>query len=724
MPATRLELSAEAQDMLDLLPNDVQLLVLQHVAELSRREPNKVARSHMGRQREGGGTEDELDEQNRHGGLVLDSHSLRLLYPLTLTCRALRRAVVDSVIAFAPRDHGYLMREDLIRTASQFQNLKVLDLSVMFSSTFSASTGVALKLSLSAAVFKLLADKCRKLEIISLSGCTSLPGQLGSILAGLPKLYELDVSTCFMRTNVLAGLERSLSLRSLDCRDCERAGLNRDFCLDTIPQISQLAKLFVGHGGKAIDDEFLRRIRGLKQLCVLDLEGCRGITDQGIASFAGEDGLPHLQVLTLSNCPQLTNKSIASCASSMPKLVKLEVSFNPRVESAAIVELCTLSQMRRTLRTLSLVNCSGLNSDFAGGIRQLDAIQRLNLSALTTISALLPLSECAESLEELDISYCVSVDRASLIALARHPNLRALSLAHCSNVDESVLASFREHRTLEDLDISGCDRLSSMDLCRSLPTIPNLASLHADFVPGANDAFIRAMVRGSCRNALTCVSLKGCMEVSDLHALLSLPNVKSLDVTRCSIQLSADETIALPAAHGLTNLNLTGNSLLHDTDLARIARACPNLVKLDCSSLSWITDAGIEALVACLPKLKYLKLSHCALITHHAVQTIASGLSNLQSIEIHYNRVVGGVRMREFCALHDADASKVLAFYITNGGNSESLRAYHYEQVRCSRASHSDGVPRPGPALPSSHQRAQGDKPSLFGLLRKKLSKR
>jgi hypothetical protein len=125
----------------------------------------------------------------------------------------------------------------------------------------------------------------------------------------------------------LAGLPQ---LRLLDLCGCRRI---TDAALAEIGRLTQLQNLDLSKC-EHISDEGLRHLAGLTQLQWLDLSGCPQITDAGLASLAA---LVRLQSLDLAGCHQITDAGLAQLQ-ALPRLQKLFISRCPRVTEAGIHE--------------------------------------------------------------------------------------------------------------------------------------------------------------------------------------------------------------------------------------------------------------------------------------------------------------------------------------------------------------------------------------------------
>ncbi|KAF4386933.1 hypothetical protein F8388_006888 [Cannabis sativa] len=357
----------------------------------------------------------------------------------------------------------------------------------------------------------------KNLEVIDLSGSTSLTGIEDENFSSLKKLSMLNLSK-----------SRIICLPSLPNVDLTHLILSGCSCLTTLPNLETLSRLQVlDLSGTAIQQ--LPSTRRMENLEVLDLSGASdlveienqslnhlrslrilNISESKLKELPQINALEELEVLNLSGCSSLTVIKDDSFE-KLSRLQKLDLSktrvqhlptlCNPSNLSHLLLRSCTDLTMLLPMVDLSLeeIIVSGasptckIRSHFLEGMTRLEILdlsgtQLEELPSMSQFSELrqLKLRECSflkdvESLDSLTGLEILDISGTAvcLPSLATCSNLRQLLLKDCSQIEDVQGLGSLSH--LEVLDLSGTK------LKRFPYEITELTSLKHVDLPGLKD---------------------------------------------------------------------------------------------------------------------------------------------------------------------------------------------------------------------------------------------
>ncbi|KAL6633916.1 hypothetical protein ACP70R_026587 [Stipagrostis hirtigluma subsp. patula] len=221
-----------------------------------------------------------------------------------------------------------------------------------------------------------------------------------------------------------------------------------------------------------VNDDDLDVVAGaFRNLHVLDLQYCKGITDVGVAKLG--DGLPSLQSLDVSGCSKLSDKGLK-----------------------AVVLGC------QKLRQLHITGCR-----------------------LITDNLLLALSKSCLQLEELEAASCSSITDAGISALADGcHHIKSLDISNCNKVSDSGLCKIAEISSscLVSLKLLYCSKVGDQSIYALAKFCHNLETLVIGGCLNVSDASIEALAL-ACSSSLRCLRMDWCSKVTDvsLRSLLS-----------------------------------------------------------------------------------------------------------------------------------------------------------------------------------------------------------
>ncbi|KAG1685520.1 hypothetical protein DVH05_008297 [Phytophthora capsici] len=172
-----------------------------------------------------------------------------------------------------------------------------------------------------------IASKCSQLQDLVLSGCFQLQERaLVAIGASCPALRRLSLQACpeITLAAVSAVLKGCQLLTRLDLSGVRRCD---DRMLRVIAKYGTTVTQLVFAGCDRIGDTGIRYLAGLRadQLELLDLTGCRLVSDVGINALCDAFQRPKLAHLVLADCPLITQDPIARLAFACPQLLTLSL---------------------------------------------------------------------------------------------------------------------------------------------------------------------------------------------------------------------------------------------------------------------------------------------------------------------------------------------------------------------------------------------------------------
>jgi hypothetical protein len=201
----------------------------------------------------------------------------------------------------------------------------------------------------------------------------------------------------------------------------------------------------------------------------LNLAGCHGVSDAGVAELAG--CCKQLTRLNLSRCERLGefgDTALVALGRYCKELEELDLHGCRHVKDLG---LKAIGQCH-CLEVLRLTNCHEVTSDAVRALAKgCSALRDLSLSGCLKIKNrdLIVLAEACTSLQALDLSGCVEVRGKGLKSIVEQcPRLSTLNLSGCKNMDASALQHFVPNPsakwagclTLSELYLQDCPRLT------------------------------------------------------------------------------------------------------------------------------------------------------------------------------------------------------------------------------------------------------------------------
>merc|ERR1712223_1865315 len=225
-------------------------------------------------------------------------------------------------------------------------------------------------------------------------------------------------------------------------------------------------------------------VNGIPTLETLNLSGCYNLSDSALDTAFNRD-LACLKVLNLSLCKEVTDSSLGRIATHCKNLEILELGGCTKITNTGLL---LISWGLKKIKSLNLRSCwqisdhgighlTGINSQPSTGAKTLQRISLQDCQKLTDES-LKHISEGLPAINEINLSFCVSVTDTGLKSLSRMAGLEKLNLRSCDNVSDIGLGFLAEGGGhLSKLDLSFCDRVSDSAMAHIATGLSRLSSL-------------------------------------------------------------------------------------------------------------------------------------------------------------------------------------------------------------------------------------------------------
>lgn len=435
------------------------------------------------------------------------------------------------------------------------------------------------------------------------------------------QLYRCAGVTDRILRQVADGKVQTPWLRTLTKLQIEACPFVTHRGLAVVPLLSNLATLNMA--GSDLTNPVLQRFGTLRQLRVLNLEGCPKISAKGLEGLAP---LSELRELYLSQCPRLTGLGPLS------RLVGLET-----------LELRDLNLPDKALRALRpLVNLVHLD---LYGLRQVTDDGLMHLVGLTKLRYLCvahtkvaarfmtALRTMGSQLEELHLTQADQLRPASMVAtLPTLTKLRCLKLRRMLWVSGDVVRSLAPLRQLQKVTLTECRDVQMTRAHVEAINGRQLRILQARGVAWSEDG-LEAL--GEMTN-LEFLDISRCVGpcAGDFGVLGRLTQLKHLDISFC--ELDADDLLALTSLRHLELLRLKGCSTAEMGDAMQCLRFLPTITSLNLSQCD-LTDADLLSFLPHLHRIRWLHIKQCSRITGVGAAALASltGLMHLNAEGTH-----------------------------------------------------------------------------------------
>ncbi|XP_040376800.1 F-box/LRR-repeat protein 2 [Oryza brachyantha] len=228
---------------------------------------------------------------------------------------------------------------------------------------------------------------------------------------------------------------------------------------------------------------------GFRNLRVLALQNCKGITDVGMVKIG--ERLSSLQSLDVSHCRKLTDKGLKAVALGCENLRKLVIA------GCRLITDNLLTALSKSCLHLEDLGAAGCNNITDAGISGL--------------------ADGCRKMRSLDISKCNKVGDAGVcrFAEASSSSLVSLKLLDCNKVtDKSIHALANFCHNLETLVIGGCHDITDESIkALSLACCSSLKCLRMDWCLKITDSSLRSLF-SNCK-LLVAIDVGCCDQITD-----------------------------------------------------------------------------------------------------------------------------------------------------------------------------------------------------------------
>lgn len=386
----------------------------------------------------------------------------------------------------------------------------------------------------------------------------------------------------------------------------------------------------------ALLEASLPSLRGLKDLTALNLAGCNGVSNKGIAAVA--DILPHLKSLSLRawsadglrccdgswyESGMTVGASEARVLGTFSQLVHLDLSWNP-VDDDVLQVLCSLTN----LTGLQVKECGAITDVGMQHIACLPQLAFLNLSNTRVSDEGLMLLGGLR-LESLCLSKCSQISDDGLFWVKRISTIRQLDVSLCDGVTATGVEQLRELPCLRVLHMSGCRSIAPQDV-KVLRELKCLEVLNLRDSVWVTDETLHAL--SGC-TALRALNLRNCGKVTDkgLRSLARVTTLGSLNLRGCE-RTTDDSLRVLATIVSLEDLDLSYCGEITDVGVAAIS-SLPRLRRLVLNWCRLISTEGLLALQHRKHTLKQLSIKGCHLLSTTSLVSITSNLCALEEID-------------------------------------------------------------------------------------------
>ena len=346
------------------------------------------------------------------------------------------------------------------------------------------------------------------------------------------------------------------------------------------------------------------------RLRILDVSGCREITDVGVRDLAVH--ATQLEAVRLNSVVGIKDPSVSALVRSLPHLAELELTDLPLLTAASVRDIWTFA---KKLRILRLARCpqltdKGFPHPFPPSpARALNKAlhtdhtlkhkKPINLQIAPHSNAsgwldsipplLLPDAHVLENLRLLDLAYCKNLtDNAIAGAVAHAPKIHHISFAGCPLLTDATVRSLCQLSThLEYVSLAHVEQMtdsSLVDLVRSCPNV-NTIDISCECNPARTDPY-------TYDNDLVCHRLTD-LTVLELATLRGLRRLSMSGVPHVT-----QNGLSFLAEHALQLVHLHISYCTHDTiDLHVIhllLRKLVHLVNFSGSGIRALTRKGIK----------------------------------------------------------------------------------------------------------------------------------
>lgn len=276
--------------------------------------------------------------------------------------------------------------------------------------------------------------------------------------------------------------------------------------------------------------------------------------------------------------------------SCSPRLwTSLSFAGHEHVTSTNLHALCKTTPSLCHLRKLSLAKVHGV-SEYA--VR------------------MIPRTECAATLESVDLSWCSGATDKSVVEFSRCPGLRELRLSNCKKVSR---------RSVRILAVR-CPRLEVLDL----NCISGLRDSVLSYI-GQNCPFLRELNIANGRNIT---------DEGIAHIAKGCSRLEILDMSWCFLVTDWAVSKIAMSAPGLREIGLSETSVRR-SGLADLTQMCPQLEVIQLARCFKITNDCVDSIIKhCSQRLTFLNLASCEHVSDDYVEKLITACPKLKCLDV------------------------------------------------------------------------------------------
>ena len=223
---------------------------------------------------------------------------------------------------------------------------------------------------------------------------------------------------------------------------------------------------------------------------------------------------------------------------------------------------------------------------------------------------LIPRTDCAATLQSVDLSWCSGATDKSVVEFSRCPGLRELRLSHCRSVTR---------RSVRILAVR-CPRLEVLDL---------------NCINGMRDSLLEAI--GQNCPYLKVLNIANGRSITDdgiEFIAEGCPRLEVLDLSWC---VRVTDWAVSKIAANMRNLRELGLSETRVTDLAisELAQGCSKLEAIHLARCAHISDIGVQNIIRhCSQRLTSLNLASCQNVSDVFVEKLIEECPKLTCLDV------------------------------------------------------------------------------------------
>lgn len=291
------------------------------------------------------------------------------------------------------------------------------------------------------------------------------------------------------------------------------------------------------------------------------------------------------------------------------------LSCNPRLWSSLSFEgqehVTSQQLMAMCKSTPSLCKNMSPSCKYKSPLCKLKKLSLAKTHNLTDYSVrLVPRTECAATLESVDLSWCSGASDKSVVEFSRCPGLRELRLSHCKSVTR---------RSVRILAVR-CPRLEVLDM----NCINGLRDSLLDII-GQNCPYLRVLNIANARNVT---------DDGIAHIAKGCPRLEVLDFSWCGKVTDWSISRIAQNMRFLRDVGLS-ETRVTDVGIAELTRGCDKLEALHLARCTYISNRGVESIIIhCKDRLTSLNLASCQSVSDSCVERLIQVCPKLKCLDV------------------------------------------------------------------------------------------